>query len=549
MATNITNTNSIDPRDVGTPDDWIPRHPEMVRLTGKHPFNAESPLSLLMDQGFITPNPLHYVRNHGPVPKLHWDTHRLIVDGLVSKPLNLSMNDIEKFPYKEFPVTLVCAGNRRKELNMIKQSKGFNWGSVAVSCAIWKGVPLNYILKLAGINLDDCINDPRYICFIGADKLPNDYYGTSIPLEWCLNDINDVILAYEMNGERLPPDHGYPLRVIIPGCIGGRMVKWLSRITISNEESDSYYHYHDNRVLPSEYDVDRANKEKIWYNPNYIINYLNINSVITSPAHNEYILLSNYFNNNNNNNNQMYTLKGYAYTGSGNKITRVEISLDDGKTWILAKLNQPELDHPVVLKRGINPIPRYWCWSFWSLTISFYSFIRCEEISVRAWDATQNTQPRNPTWNVMGMMNNSHFRVKINTIVQGSEFRLIFEHPTQPGNLSGGWMVKSEISSPKLLTFSKNSELSTNNSEKIPTFNINDVAKHNNEKDCWIIIDQKVYDCTKFLKNHPGGISAILINAGKDVTNEFNDIHSTKARDLLKNFYIGNLVVSHKAKM
>ncbi|CAG8510254.1 44564_t:CDS:2 [Gigaspora margarita] len=483
MATNITNTNSIDPRDVGTPDDWIPRHPEMVRLTGKHPFNAESPLSLLMDQGFITPNPLHYVRNHGPVPKLHWDTHRLIVDGLVSKPLNLSMNDIEKFPYKEFPVTLVCAGNRRKELNMIKQSKGFNWGSAAVSCAIWKSVPLNYILKLAGINLDDCINDPRYICFIGADKLPNDYYGTSIPLEWCLNDINDVILAYEMNGERLPPDHGYPLRVIIPGCIGGRMVKWLSRITISNEESDSYYHYHDNR---------------------------------------------------------------YAYTGGGNKITRVEISLDDGKTWILAKLNQPELDHPVVLKRGINPIPRYWCWSFWSLTISFYSFIRCEEISVRAWDATQNTQPRNPTWNVMGMMNNSHFRVKINTIVQGSEFRLIFEHPTQPGNLSGGWMVKSEILSPKLLTFSKNS---TNNNEKIPTFNINDVAKHNNEKDCWIIIDQKVYDCTKFLKNHPGGISAILINAGKDVTNEFNDIHSTKARDLLKNFYIGNLVVSHKAKM
>ncbi|CAG8786986.1 20055_t:CDS:2, partial [Gigaspora rosea] len=238
---------------------------------------------------------------------------------------------------------------------------------------------------------------------------------------WCLNDINDIILAYKMNCERLPPNHSYPLRVIIPGYIGGRIVKWLSRITISNKESNSYYHYHDNR---------------------------------------------------------------YAYTDSGNKITHVEISLDDGKTWILAKLNQPELDHPVVLKRGINPIPRYWCWSFWSLTIPLYSFIRCEEISVRAWDATQNTQPRNPTWNVLGMMNNSHFRVKINTIVQGSEFHLIFEHPIQPGNLSGECMVKSEISSPKLLTFPKNSELSTINNEKIPTFNINNVAKHNNEKDC-----------------------------------------------------------------
>ncbi|CAG8643720.1 1355_t:CDS:2, partial [Cetraspora pellucida] len=518
-----TSINTIDPRDIGTPDDWIPRHSEMVRLTGKHPFNAESPLSLLMDQGFITPVPLHYVRNHGPVPKLHWDIHRLVVDGLVSNPLNLSMNDIENLPYKEFPVTLVCAGNRRKEQNMIKQSIGFNWGPAATSCAIWKGVPLNYILKLAGVNLNDCVNGPRYVCFSGVDKLPNGYYGTSLPLEWSLNDINDVILAYEMNGERLTPDHGYPLRVIIPGCIGGRMVKWLSKITISNKESDSHYHYHDNRVLPPEFDAERATKEKAWYNPNYIINYLNINSVITSPAHNEYIPLSSFFNN------QMYTLKGYAYTGGGHKITRVEVSLDNGKTWLLSKLDQPELVHPAVLKRRINPIPRYWCWSFWSLIIPFHSLIRCEEISVRAWDSTQNTQPRNPTWNVMGMMNNCHFRVKVNTIPQGNEFRLVFEHPTQPGNNPGGWMVKP---SPKLITSKP-----TINSQ-IPTFTINEVAKHNNEKDCWIIINEKVYNCTKFLKEHPGGTASILINAGKDATNEFTAIHSTKAIELLKGFYI-----------
>lgn len=79
MTTN--EVTEIDSRDVNTPDNWIPRHPEMVRLTGKHPFNAESPLSLLLEQGFITPTPLHYVRNHGPVPKLSWGTHRLIVDG------------------------------------------------------------------------------------------------------------------------------------------------------------------------------------------------------------------------------------------------------------------------------------------------------------------------------------------------------------------------------------------------------------------------------------------------------------------------------------
>jgi hypothetical protein len=72
---------TIDPRDVKTPDNWIPRHPELIRLTGKHPFNSEAPLPLLMEQGFTTSSSLHYVRNHGAVPKLSWDTHRLVVDG------------------------------------------------------------------------------------------------------------------------------------------------------------------------------------------------------------------------------------------------------------------------------------------------------------------------------------------------------------------------------------------------------------------------------------------------------------------------------------
>ena len=72
---------SMDPRDVETPDNWIPRHPELIQLTGKHPFNSEAPLPLLMKEGFLTPNPLHYVRNHGTVPKLDWNTHRLVVNG------------------------------------------------------------------------------------------------------------------------------------------------------------------------------------------------------------------------------------------------------------------------------------------------------------------------------------------------------------------------------------------------------------------------------------------------------------------------------------
>ena len=113
------------------------------------------------------------------------------------------MDDIVKMPYREFPVTLVCAGNRRKEQNMVKQSVGFNWGSSATSTAVWRGVPLRYVLKLAGCSLDVDYEEPRHVCFVGADKLPGGFYGTSITLEWSMNDAFDVLLAYEMNGERL----------------------------------------------------------------------------------------------------------------------------------------------------------------------------------------------------------------------------------------------------------------------------------------------------------------------------------------------------------
>ncbi|CAG8456356.1 537_t:CDS:2 [Acaulospora colombiana] len=510
----------MDPRDLNTPDSWIPRHKELIRLTGKHPLNCEPPLPMLM-QSFITPTPLHYVRNHGPVPKLHWDTHRVVVDGLVKEPLNLSMANVVQFPYREFPMTMVCAGNRRKEQNMIKQTIGFNWGSAACSTALWKGVPLCHVLKLAGVDLDEA----RYVCFLGADKLPNGSYGTSITIERAINSANDVLLAYEMNGEKLTPDHGYPVRVIIPGCIGGRMVKWLTKITVTNRESDNYYHFHDNRVLPPEYDAERANNEKIWYNPDYLINELNINSVITSPAHGERISLSSFVST------SEYIIKGYAYTGGGRKLTRVEVSLDDGKSWLLASLTCSEDSHPSVLNRSAR---KYWCWIFWSIPVSIIRLVRCKEIRVRAWDASQNTQPNDPTWNVTGMMNNCHFRVKVNAMEQEREITLTFEHPTQAGNNNGGWMVKPDTIVP--VKTSTNVAIS----EK-PQYSIEQVAKHDNANDAWIVVEKKVYDCTKFLKVHPGGADSILINAGADCTDEFNSIHSSKAHCMLDDYYIGDL--------
>jgi nitrate reductase (NAD(P)H) len=124
--------------------------------------------------GFLTPVSLHYVRNHGAVPRASWDDWRIDVGGLVKRPTTLKMNDILRLPAHELPVTLVCAGNRRKEENMVKQSIGFNWGAAAVSTSIWKGVHLCDVLRLCGVKSRK--RGALYVCFEGAEILP----GTSI---------------------------------------------------------------------------------------------------------------------------------------------------------------------------------------------------------------------------------------------------------------------------------------------------------------------------------------------------------------------------------
>lgn len=252
-----------DPRDDATSDSWVERNPSLIRLTGKHPFNCEPPLARLMHHGFITPAPLHYVRNHGPVPKADWDNWTVEISGLVRRPLRLTMDQlVRNFRPVEIPVSLVCAGNRRKEQNMVRQTIGFNWGAAGISTSVWRGARLCDVLRRCGImgKKDGAHN----VCFVGAEELPGgggSKYGTSIKRELAMDPSRDIMLAYMQNGELLLPDHGYPVRMIIPGFIGGRMVKWLKRIVVTPNDSTSYYHYRDNRVLPSHVDAELANEE------------------------------------------------------------------------------------------------------------------------------------------------------------------------------------------------------------------------------------------------------------------------------------------------
>jgi nitrate reductase (NAD(P)H) len=548
-----------DYRDVKTPDEWLPRDGRLVRLTGRHPFNVEPPMSVLNETRFITPSALHYVRNHGACPKLTWEDHTVLVGGMVSKPMELSMDELVALAEpREIPVTLVCAGNRRKEQNMIRQTIGFNWGPSGVSTNVWKGILLRDLLLAAGVNEKNMRG--MHVEFIGIEDLPNKVgpgpfpeepwgklvkYGTSVPLARAMNPAYDIMVAYEANGERLQPDHGFPVRMIIPGYIGGRMIKWLKEINIIPHETKNHYHYHDNRILPPHITAEESLQGKWWYKPEYIFNELNINSAISAPGHGEELAIAK-------NIDKMYTMSGYAYTGGGRLVTRVEVSLDGGVHWELAKLERKEqpTDHGM-----------YWCWIWWDYQIKVADLVGCKELMCRAWDESNNCQPDHPTWNLMGMGNNQVFRTKVHMDKKATgEHVFRFEQPTQPGQLTGGWMT-TLAGKPESAGFGKLLELhdgsakaddaaaqasaaaqpANGSSAEPKLFTLQEVEKHNTEEDVWIIVNNKVYDCTEYLELHPGGVESITINAGSDSTEDFEAIHSTKARKMLDKYYIGDL--------
>ena len=553
-AKNYTDLEKFpDYRDTKTPDEWLPRDGRLVRLTGRHPFNVEPPMSELRKTRFITPSSLHYVRNHGACPRLTWEDHTLLIGGEVSKKMELSMDELTaSAPHREIPVTLVCAGNRRKEQNMIRQTIGFNWGPCGVSTNVYKGVLLRDLLLKAGVS--DRNTRGKHVEFIGWEDLPNKVgpgpfpdepwgklvkYGTSIPLARAMNPAYDVIIAWEANGERLQPDHGFPVRLVIPGYIGGRMIKWLKEINVLNHETKNHYHYHDNRILPPQITAEESLKGSWWYKPEFIFNELNINSAIASPLHDEELSIAK-------NIDKKYNVSGYAYTGGGRKLTRVEVSIDGGVHWELATLDRKEKP---------TEYGMYWCWTWWDYELNVADLVGCKEIWCRAWDESNNCQPDHPTWNLMGMGNNQVFRLKVHMDRKASgEHVFRFEQPTQPGQLTGGWMTKL-AGKPTSAGFGRLLDIQGESEVEAPapapaaaakasgnkTFSEAEVRQHNTEQDCWIVVNDKVYDATEYLELHPGGMDSIVINAGEDATEDFVAIHSMKATKMLEKYYIGDL--------
>lgn len=553
-------TQFVLPEDLKTPDNHVPRDPRLIRLTGVHPFNVEAPLTELWNEGFITTKDLHYVRNHGAVPLVHdndvldWS---FTVEGLVENPLSMTLRDLlQDFEQVTYPVTLVCAGNRRKEQNVVRKTKGFSWGAAGLSTALWTGVPLYILLAkskpLMSGRKRGSKGRARYVCFEGADKLPNGYYGTSIKLNWAMDPNRGVMVAHGMNGETLAPDHGKPLRIIIPGQIGGRSVKWLKKIIVTEAPSDNWYHTYDNRVLPTTVSPEAsADLPDTWKDERYAIYDLNTNSAIAKPAHDERVsFIGSERREGDANVQTTYRFQGYAYAGGGRRITRVEITLDRGRSWRLADVSYPEDDYRLASEGETlfgGRLDMSWretcfCWCFWSLDIPLVDLVSSgdnsgstTDIMVRAMDEGMMVQPRDMYWSVLGMMNNPWYRVVVHR--EGGTLR--FEHPTQPALIAGGWMERvkteggdlsngywgermpGEAEGVERAAPEPAKEIVMVSKHVDKEIGFGEVKKHDGEAEPWFILNGEVYDGTKFLEGHPGGAASIVGAAGQDVTEEF----------------------------
>ena len=519
--------------DKNTPDSHVPRDPRLIRLTGVHPFNVEAPLTELFNEGFLTSPELFYVRNHGAVPQVreedipNWE---FTVEGLVERPVTIKLSELMRdYEQLTFPITLVCAGNRRKEQNQVRKSKGFSWGAAGVSTALFTGVLMSEVVKRARPT-----RKARYVCMEGADKLPNGYYGTCAKLNWVMDPNKGVMLAYKMNGEMLRPDHGKPLRAVIPGQIGGRSVKWLKKLILTEGPSDNWYHIYDNRVLPTMVSPEEsANNSKWWTDERYAIYDLSTNSAIAYPPHEDQLCLVD--------GPETYQVRGYAYGGGGRRVTRVEVTLDKGQTWLLADIEYPEDKYREYEKDLYGgKVDMWWreasfCWCFWSLALPVSDLASSKDIMVRAMDESMNIQPRDMYWSVLGMMNNPWYRVTISK--EGDYLR--FEHPTQPALMPGGWMERIKKAGGDLTNGYWGEKIDgaepvtpPKTAEEVPMIKeglknpitIDELRKHDKEVQPWFVVNGEVYDGTKFLRDHPGGAQSIVSAAGLDSTDEFMGI-------------------------
>lgn len=320
----------------------------------------------------ITPTGLHYLLIHFDIPHVLPEEWRLRVEGRVSHPLSLSLEELQEFPARTLAVTLECAGNGRALLEPRPISQP--WLLEALGTAEWTGIPLRTLLERAQLR-----SEAVEILFTGLDQGIQggevQYYQRSLSIPEAMRE--EVLLAFRMNGEPLPPQHGYPLRLIVPGWYGMASVKWLTRIEAIPRPFEGYQMSKTYRYATSEED------------PGLPVTEIRVRSLMIPPGIPDFLtrmrLLAP----------GPVRLQGRAWAGR-RAVTRVEVSPDAGAHWHEAQL---------------GPAPSRFAWRGWSWT--WEATPGTHTLCVRATDDQGQVQPLDPPWNYQGMGNNMVQRVEV----------------------------------------------------------------------------------------------------------------------------------------
>jgi sulfane dehydrogenase subunit SoxC len=267
---------------------------------------SQTPLQDL--RGSITPSALHFERHHAGIPEIDPAQHRLLIDGLVDRPLVFTMAEIERLPAVSRIYFLECSGNSRVKWSPAQPDTDAQAAFGMTSCSEWTGVPLSVLLREAGVSAE-----ARWLVAEGADACR---MTRSVPLEKALDD---TLVAYGQNGEALRPAQGYPLRLLIPGWEGNISIKWLRRLQLVDRP-------YMTREETSKYTDLMPNGEARQFTF-----AMDAKSVITRPSGGQRLDAPGF-----------YQISGLAWSGRG-RVRRVEVSTDGGRSWVEAQLQEPVL--------------------------------------------------------------------------------------------------------------------------------------------------------------------------------------------------------------
>jgi sulfane dehydrogenase subunit SoxC len=301
--------------------------------------HARTPHHLL--HGTMTPNQLHFTIVHTGSPDIDPDKHRLVIHGLVRRPLIFTLEALSRYPMQSRMAFIECAGNSAPMFSKEPIQANLQALHGLVSCAEWTGVPLSILLDEAGID-----SRAKWVIAEGADS---GALNRSVPLAKCMDD---AMVALYQNGERLMPGNGYPMRLLLPGYEGNMNVKWLRRLTLTDQAAMTYQESRNySPLLPD----GKAYKF-------YFIN--EVKSFITHPSFGSVLKTPGY-----------YEISGIAYSGTG-RIAKVMVSADGGTSWGEAALQEPRL--PMAFTRFRMP----WRWNG-----------QAAILQSRAFDEAGNLQP------------------------------------------------------------------------------------------------------------------------------------------------------------